>query len=481
MLAGLLAAAALAPTYLPSPAQAASARVTSRTSGSSGADASPAGWITTRDAVRRVSTLSQAELVPSTGNAVHLAVDPATRYQQMDGFGAALTESSAHLLMGLSSERRTAALTALFAPEAGAGMDLVRMPLGGSDFALSRYTYDDLPAGESDLALKRFSLGHDNGEIVPVLRQAVTLNPALRVMVTPWSAPGWMKTNDALVGGTLRADRTVVYAKYLVRSVRALRARGVPVRYLTLQNEPGYSPGDYPGMTLTAGQEAALVTALAPRMVAAGLGDVALIGYDHNWDGSMRALDLLADPAARSALAGTAWHCYGGTPAAQTAVHDAYPDKGIWFTECSGGSWAPDFAGNLGWNAATLAIGATRNWARSVLLWNLALDPSGGPHTGGCNGCRGVLTIDPVSGAITRNVEWDVLALAGKAVQPGAVRIGSPADQDGVKTVAYTNPDGSRVLTAYNSWGTDRTVVVSDGQRSVGAPLPAGSVATLTW
>ena len=165
----------------------------------------------------------------------------------------------------------------------------------------------------------------------------------------------------------------------------------------------------------------------------------------------------------------------------QEAVHAAAPDKGIWLTECSGGDWAGSYAGDLAWNTDTLLLGATRNWARSVLFWNLALSPSGGPHIGGCRNCRGVLTIDPTSGSVTRNVEYDVLALAGKAVRPGAVRVATPASVSGIKTIAYVNPDGTHALTAYNSWSTDRQLVVDAGTRHVGAPVPAGAVVILLW
>ena len=442
----------------------------------------PAGWTTTASGSRRVQPLTAAELTPSTAaSAVHVPVDDSTRYQRTDGFGAALTESSAHLLMGLSRSARTAALRSLFDPVSGAGIDLVRLPLGASDFALSRYTYDDLPAGRTDPTLSGFSLAHDDAEIVPVLAEALKINPRLRIIGTPWSAPAWMKTSGSLVGGTLVAADTDVYARYLVKAVGALRSRGLPIRFLTLGNEPEWSPPDYPGMTLSAAQEASLAVATSSALTKAGITDVALIGYDHNWDDPAYPQALLGDPAAKAALAGTAFHCYAGSPSAQSAVHDAAPDEGVWFTECSGGSWSSGFGADLGWNTGTLTIGATRSWARSVLLWNLALDPSGGPHTGGCSGCRGVLTIDPATGAVTRNVEYDVLALAGRAVRPGAVRVATPESVYGVETVAYLNPDGSHSLTAYNSWSTDQRLVVDAGRRSVGAPLPAGSVVTLTW
>jgi glucosylceramidase len=442
----------------------------------------PHGWISTKDGTRRVDALSSDEVLPSSSSAaVHVAVDDTTRFQTMDGYGAALTESSAHLLMGLSPTARTAALRSLFDPVDGAGLDLVRLPLGASDFALSRYTYDDVPAGQTDRSLSRFSIAHDETEILPVLKEALSINPDLRVMATPWSAPAWMKTNKSLLGGTLDDSLTDTYAAYLTRAVQAWRAQGVPISFLTLGNEPNYAPADYPGMQLSSTQEAFLGSAVSSKLAAAGIRDVQLLGYDHNWDDTTFPTGLVAGSGASSGLAGTAFHCYAGNPSAQAAVHDAAPDKGIWFTECSGGDWSPSYAGNLAWNTDMLLLGATRNWAKSVLLWNLALSPTGGPHTGGCSNCRGVLTIDPSTGAVTRNVEYDVLALSGKAVRPGAVRVGTPASVSGIKTVAYLNPDGSHALTAYNSGSTPRPLVVDAGPSHVGAPVPAGSVVTLVW
>ena len=385
-------------------------------------------------------------------------------------------------MLQLPPERRRAALVSLFDPVAGAGISVVRLPLGASDFALGHYTYDDVPAGQVDPELARFGLGRDAQGLATVLGEALAVNLELGVMASPWSAPAWMKTNGSLTGGgSLRAEYLPVYARYLERAVAAWRQLGVPVRWLTVQNEPAHAPVDYPGMVLSPAQQAQLAVAVRAELDAAGLQRVLLVGHDHNWDGGAAAAALLAEPGAAAALAGTAWHCYAGDPTAQTTLHDTHPEKSIWFTECSGGAWAPDFGANLAWSSRNLVVGAVRGWARSVLFWNLALDPAGGPHTGGCTTCRGVLTVDPATGSVVRNVEWDVLALAGRAVRPGAVRIGSTPEVAGVATVAWRNPDGTHALYAHNGGSAARTLEITDGKAVLRPRVPAGAAVSLVW
>ncbi len=442
----------------------------------------PRGWFTTADGVHRLAPLALQEVAAAPGGAVSIAVDPATRGQVMDGFGAALTESSAHLLMQTSPAVRASALQALFDPERGAGISLVRLPLGASDFALSPYTYDDVPAGRADPGLRRFGLARDRVGVLPVLRQAQRINPALRVMATPWSAPAWMKDNGSLTGGGRLLPRYLdTYARYLARAVSAWRDLGVPVRWLTLQNEPRHQPDDYPGMLMDPDQQGKLAVAVRAELDAAGLDDVLVLGYDHNWDDPSYPDELLSSPPVARALAGTAWHCYAGTPAAQAVVHTRHPREGNWLTECSGTLSGGGFGSDLAWGSRTLLVEAVRSWSRSVLWWNLVLNPRGGPHTGGCSDCRGVLTLDAGTGQITRNVEWDVLALPGRVVQPGAVRIGSSAGSAAVLTVAWQNPDGSHALVATNDGPRDETVILENGHRFLRASLPAGATMSLRW
>jgi glucosylceramidase len=256
----------------------------------------------------------------------------------------------------------------------------------------------------------------------------------------------------------------------------------VPIFAITVQNEPHFEPADYPGMRLTPAQRADLLeNHVGPLFARRGIR-TRILDWDHNWDEPQSPLAVLADTAARRRVAGVAWHCYGGDVSAQTTVHDAHPDKDAYFTECSGGEWAPRWDENLKWLTRTLVIGATRGWAKGVLLWNLALDERHGPHLGGCGDCRGVVTIDSATGAVTRNVEYYALAHLSRFVRPGAQRIKSGPTPPGVDAVAFRNADdGSLVLLATNGGKQARTLAVREQGRSFRYRLAAGSVATLVW
>jgi glucosylceramidase len=290
-----------------------------------------------------------------------------------------------------------------------------------------------------------------------------------------------MKTTRSLIKGTLRADAYPVFAEYLRRYVPAYQAEGVPIFAITLQNEPHFEPENYPGMRLTPVQRATLIGQhVGPIFDRAGIA-TRILDWDHNWDEPESPLAVLEDSTARRYVAGVAWHCYNGDVAAQTLVHAGYPEKEVYFTECSGGQWAPNWSDNLVWYVRTLIIGSTRGWAKGVLLWNLALDESYGPHLGGCGDCRGVVTIDSRTGAVTRNEEYYALAHASRFVRPGARRIASTTGVDSLETVAFRNTDESKVLIVVNTAKARRTFAVRSGDRSFRFALPAGAVVTLRW
>jgi glucosylceramidase len=457
----------------------------------------PRAWMTTGDQTNLLTEQPSTAFGDPVAGDPTITIDPSQAYQRMAGFGASITDSSAHLLA--ESSHRDAIMRDLFDPRQGLGLSYLRQPMGASDFVAGpHYTYDDMPAGQTDFGMRHFSIAHDRAQILPLLRQARALNPNLKVMGTPWSPPAWMKTNDSLVGGRFIDDQRYydAYARYFIRFVKDYQRAGVPIDTLTLQNEPqNRYPSGYPGMDFRDTEEARLVKTLGPRMNAAGLRDTKLLGYDHNWSlhpndvgppedpaNPNYAISLMSDSGARRYLAGTAYHCYSGDPSSQSTMHDLFPSKDIYFTECSGslsGNPATTFPDTLHWHTRYLTVGAVRNWAKTVITWNLALDPSGGPHNGGCGTCFGVVTIDPATGQATPTADYYVLGHVTRFVRPGAVRIGSTVAGN-IWDVAFRNRDGSIVVVAVNDdWGTgSQRFNVQSGSGEFSYDLPAGAVVT---
>ncbi len=456
----------------------------STTAGATTAEGPIHAWVTTGDQRHLMeSTPAIAfDAEPAAASAgTPIEIDPPTRYQSIVGFGAAITDASAIVIQDkLAPARRAALLKELFGREgAGLGLSMTRLTIGASDFSTLDYTFDDVAPGQSDPTLAHFSIAPNRAAVLPVVREARAINPALAVMASPWSAPAWMKTTDSLIKGHLKPDAYGPFAQYLLRYVRAYAAEGVPIYALTLQNEPHFEPENYPGMRVDPAERARFIGGyLGPALAGTG---VKIFDWDHNWDQPESPLQTLADPLAAHYIDAIAWHCYGGTIDAQSKVHDAHPDKDVYLTECSGGGWAPGWDKALQFFTGTLLIDGTRNWARGVLFWNLALDEHAGPHLGGCGDCRGVVTIDSRTGAVTRNPEYYALAHVSRFVRPGAQRIAS-TEVAGIKSVAFRNrDDGSLVLVAANPGQGACSLAVRVGGRGFHATLPADSVATFVW
>jgi glucosylceramidase len=461
-------------------------------------------WITTPDGAMKMADAGRVPFRSGPSSALTVTVDPSRTYQRMDGFGASITDSSASVLYRLDKRTRDATMADLFRTD---GLSFLRQPMGASDFVDGpQYTYDDVPAGQTDYGLRHFSIAHDERQILPLLREARALNPRLKVIATPWSPPAWMKTNQSLIGGRLIDDPRIydAYARYFVKFLQAYRRAGVPVYAVTVQNEPqNRFPNAYPGTDMPVATEAKLIEALGPMLRAARL-DTKILGYDHNWSEHPNDVantppdedpeteypsELLQTPAGRY-LAGIAYHCYAGDPSRMTELHKAFPHTGIWFTECSGSHGASDppaqvFSDTLKWHARNLTVGVPRNWASSVVNWNLALDPSGGPHNGGCDTCSGVVTVGP-GNTVTRNAEYYTLGHLARFVAPGAVRIastsfGTTGWNGEIEDVAFRNPDGSTVLVAHNENDDPRSFAVSEDGQSFDYTLPGGALATFVW
>jgi glucosylceramidase len=430
-----------------------------------------------------------------------ITVDDAQRFQEIDGFGASLTDSAAWLFAKKLSPAQTgAAFRMLFGRKDGIALSFLRQPVGSSDLAVTFYSFDDLcqqtakacttPPGVSDSNLDRFSLAHDQEYILPLLKKALDINPAIHVMLTPWSPPGWMKTTGSMLGSSkeekekssLRPEFYPTFASYLVKTVQGYEAAGVPVWALSVQNEPLFTPPTYSGMQMLATEQAAFFgDALGPALAAAHLSPK-VMAYDHNWDRPDYPETVLKDPKAGALAAGTAWHHYGGDPSVMSKFHEEFPQKDEWVTESSGGTWQK---GNIFAEEAAELIAVTRNWARGYVLWALATDQNHGPFVGGCDTCRGLVTIDlsnPEKPEVKPELDYYVLGQASKFLLPGAIRIASdePAGTM-LKDVAFRNPNGTVVLYTLNSGTTSQDLRIGFRGKTAATTLPAGAVATFVW
>jgi len=430
-----------------------------------------------------------------------ITVDETQRFQEIDGFGASFTDAAAWLFAKkLTAQQNDATLKMLFGRKDGIALSILRQPIGSSDLAVTFYSYDDLceqsskacttPAGVSDPNLEHYSLKHDQEYILPELKKALAVNPGIHVMLTPWSPPGWMKTTGSMLGSdeasktasSLKPEFYPAFANYLVKTIQGYQAAGVPVWGLTVENEPLYAPPTYSGMQMLADEQAKFFgEALGPALAAAHLSPK-VMAYDHNWDRPDYPETVLRDPKAGALAAGTAWHHYGGDPAVMTKNHEEFPQKDQWVTESSGGAWQ---TGNVFDEEATELIAVMRNWARGYVLWALATDQNHGPFVGGCDTCRGLVTLDltnPDNVQVKPELDYYVLGHASKFLLPGAVRIASNEPEGTkMKDVAFQNPNGTIVLYALNAATTSQVIRIGFHGKKAVTTLPAGAVATFVW
>jgi len=466
---------------------------------------SVAVYQTTPDLLKGLSPAGELRFTKAaaSANAPMIMVDDGGRFQEIDGFGASLTDAASWLfakkLLPAETDR---AFAMLFSRKDGIALNFLRQPVGSSDLAVTFYSFDELceqaakacttPKGKEDPNLEHFTLAHDQEYILPQLRKALTINPAIHVMLSPWSPPGWMKNTGSVLGSNaetkeasaLRPEYYPTFAQYLVKTIEGYQAAGVPIWALSVQNEPLFAPPTYSGMQMLAAEQAQFFgSALAPALAAAHLSP-RVMAYDHNWNRPDYPETVLKYPKAAALAAGTAWHHYEGVPDVMSKFHDQFPQKGQWVTESSGGAWQRGYEGKgnvLAEEAAEL-IAVIRNWSRSYVLWALATDQNHGPFVGGCDTCRGLITIDTEKSTFKTELDYYVLGHASKFLYPGAVRVASdePAGT-GIKDVAFRNANGSIVLYLLNAGTASQQVNIAFHGRTAAATLPAGSVTTLVW
>ncbi|MEV4343600.1 ricin-type beta-trefoil lectin domain protein [Actinoplanes sp. NPDC049596] len=407
-----------------------------------------------------------------------ITVNENTTYQQFEGAGASFTDTAAFDIRGsgaLSAATQNEVMTKLFSPSQGIGVSALRNVIGSSDLAQGNFSYDNTCCDVNDFSLSR------DADVMALTKQAVGLNPSMFVMASPWSAPPWMKDNNAYSQGWLQSQYYPAYAQYFVKYIQGYQSQGVPIRYVTAQNEPTCCAG-YPSMQWNAaGLQYFSKTNLLPALQSAGLSTKLLVG-DWNFDTyDTWVAPLLADTAIRNHpnFGGVAWHDYGGNPSTATAVHNQYPQVNAYMTEHSGGTWVSNqHAEDMG-----DLIDYFRNWGRSWTKWSMAVDENMGPHNGGCGTCTGLVTVhrnDARRGQVDYTIEYYTMGHLTKFVRPGAVRIDSSANGT-VPNVAFRNSDGSKALIAYNTSGSTQSVKVNWGGQSFVYSLPARTSATFTW
>lgn len=405
-----------------------------------------------------------------------IRVDPSQRYQDVLGFGAALTGASCWLLEQIDPSARAALLEECFGA-AGLRFSVARTTIGSSDYSRSAYSFDDTPT--PDPTLSHFSIAHDRAYILPALRAAQQVNPDLFYFSSPWSPPGWMKAGGSLLGGSMRSEYFPAYAQYFLRFLQGYAAEGVKVRAVTVQNEVDTDQNGRMPQALW-GQEYEMGFVkdhLGPALEQASL-DTKIWIIDHNYNLWGRAVDELSDPGVYRYVDGVAWHGYMGSPEAMTRVHDMFPAKHTYWTEGGPDITEPDYATNWASWSSTFT-GILRNWARCIVSWNLVLDEKGRPDIGPFT-CGGVVTLNSRTHEVTRSGQFHAFAHYSKTIQRGARILASWGELPRIDHVAAENPDGSRVLILTNQ-GEEREVQCTLEDRALSLTLPPDSVTTLQW
>ncbi|MCG2793085.1 MAG: glucosylceramidase [Weeksellaceae bacterium] len=440
--------------------------------------ASASFWLTKADESVKFQKQSDIYFNNASNNYQTIEIDATQKYQTIDGFGYTLTGGSVQVINQLSATKKEELLQDLFSiKDNSIGVSYIRLSIGASDLNSSVFSYDDMPVGQTDVALANFSLAKDQ-DLIEMLKKILTINPTIKIMAAPWSPPVWMKDNGSSIGGSLQPQYYNAYAQYFVKYIQGMKAQGITIDAITPQNEP-LNPNNNPSLLMTAAQQAAFIkNSLGPAFAAANIS-TKIVLYDHNCDRPDYPTTILADADAAKYVDGSAFHLYSGNIAVLSNVHLAYPEKNLYFTEQWTGSTS-SFAGDLIWHLKNVIIGSMRNWSRVALEWNLANDPGFNPHTdGGCTQCKGAITIT-TSEAFTKNVAYYIIAHASKFVPQNSQRIAS-TQPGNLSSVAFASPDGKTTLIVLNEGSFIENFNIKFNGKSAPATLPAQSVATFVF
>lgn len=414
-----------------------------------------------------------------------ITLNPSDQRQEIDGFGFAITGSAAYNLLKMDPTARKALLTQIFSRQHGYGCSYVRVPIGCSDFSLSEYTCCDTPG------IENFALTAEETQyIIPVMREILAINPDVKVMSAPWTAPRWMKTNGNWTSGNLRTDCYQDYATYFVKWIQAFQNNGIQIYGVTPQNEP-LNHGNSASMFMGWNEARDFIKqAMGPKFREAGLATKIYV-FDHNYnydnlsEQQSYPTKIYADADASQYIAGAAYHNYGGSASEMTNVHNANPDKELVFTEWTAGTWSwPGVGINaVNTDAKALIFDVVNNWGRGAMVWNLMLDSDRGPYRpGGCSTGNGAIDISKSDySTLTYNSFYYVMCIAASAVSDGARYITADGGADGIDFAAFRNNDGGYGLVVMNTSGSERRLRVSDRTNRFVVIIPAHSLASYRW
>jgi len=435
-------------------------------------------WQTNADETLKLQKQNNLVFDNPQNNFQNILINPSEKFQTVDGFGYTLTGGSVEVINQLSPAKKKELLQDIFGKsEKSIGVSYLRLSIGASDLNSSVFSYDDVPAGQTDEDLSEFSLAKDQ-PVIDMLKEILAINPDIKIIAAPWSPPVWMKDNGKSIGGSLKPEYYQVYAEYFVKYIQEMKKNGITIDAITPQNEPLH-PGNNPSMYMTAEQQRDFIkNNLGPAFRAANIA-TKIVLYDHNCDKPEYPITILQDPEAAQYVDGSAFHLYAGDVSALGVVKKAFPNKNLYFTEQWTGSTGT-FAGDFIWHTKNVIIGTMRNWSKIALEWNLANDAQFQPFTpGGCTQCKGAITINS-SDSYTKNVAYYIIAHASKFVPQNSQRIGS-TQAGNLSTVAFKTPEGKIALIVLNEGAEVENFNITFDGKSVATSLPSNSVATYTF
>ena len=432
-------------------------------------------WMTKGDESVKLQQQNALTFVNTSNNFQNIEIDDTQKFQYIDGFGYTLTGGSVEVINRLSPSKRKALLNELFGNDKNSiSISYLRLSIGASDLDGEVFSYNDLPEGQTDPSLSKFSLARDK-DLISMLKEILAINPEIKIIAAPWSPPVWMKDNGKSIGGSLKTEYYDVYAKYFVKYIQGMQKEGITINAITPQNEPLH-PGNNPSLLMVSDQQRNFIKQSLGPIFKSNNIKTKIVVYDHNCNKPEYAINILNDAEANQYIDGSAFHLYEGDISALSTVHDAHPDKNLYFTEQWTGAKGT-FNEDLNWHTRNVVIGSMRNWSKIALEWNLANNTQYKPHTpGGCTECKGAITVSD-SENFTRNVAYYIIAHASKFVPANSQRIASTQTEN-LSTVAFKTPEGKTVLIVQNNNKSDENFNIKYNQKTAPVTITGSSVAT---